>query len=156
MDIGQISFTAGTGVGKQIAQAASRSNLKRVASELGGKSPSIIFPDAKPDVAISWCVNSILLLSGQVFFASSWVYVHESIKKHVVERMKASFESMDESFGDPLHEDVEFPPLFDQGHFDQVKGFINRGKEEATLVTSGEAMFAKVCVVQRPKKVIMG
>ncbi|KAJ6012325.1 hypothetical protein N7522_002680 [Penicillium canescens] len=143
MDIDHVSFTGSAGIGKQIAQAASQSNLKRVALELGGKSPSIIFPDAKLDVVIPWCVNSILLLSGQVCFASSRVYVHESIKKHVVERMKTSFESMDESFGDPLNEDVEFPPLFSQGHFDRVKGFIDRGKEEATLVTGGEAMFAK-------------
>ncbi|KAJ6050141.1 hypothetical protein N7444_006857 [Penicillium canescens] len=143
MGIDQISFTGSVGVGKRIAQAASQSNLKRVALELGGKSPSIIFPDAKLDVAIPWCVNGVLVLSGQICFASSRVYVHESIKKQVVEQMKASFESMDKSFGDPLDEDVDFPPLVDQGHFDRVKGFIDRGKEEATLVTGGQAMFAK-------------
>ncbi|KAJ5297265.1 uncharacterized protein N7443_008158 [Penicillium atrosanguineum] len=143
MDIDQVSFTGSAFIGKQIAQAALRSNLKRVALELGGKSPSIIFPDAKLDVALSWCVNGILVLSGQVCFASSRVYVYESIKKQVVEQMKASFESVEELFGDPLDEDVEFPPLFNQGHFDRVKGFIDRGKEEATLVTGGEAMFAK-------------
>lgn len=147
MNIDQISFTGSVGVGKQIAQAASQSNLKRVALEMGGKSPSIIFPDAKLDVAIPWCVNGILVLSGQVCFASSRVYVHESIKKQVVDQMKSSFESMDKSFGDPLDEDVEFPPLVNQGHFERVKGFIDRSKEEATLVTGGQAMFSKVCIV---------
>lgn len=147
MGIDHISFTGSVGVGKQIAQAASQSNLKRVALELGGKSPSIIFPDAKLDVVIPWCVNGILVLSGQICFASSRVYVHESIKKQVIEQMKASFESMDKSFGDPLDEHVDFPPLIDQGHFDRVKAFIDRGKEEATLITGGQAMFAKVCIV---------
>ncbi|CAG7950298.1 unnamed protein product [Penicillium olsonii] len=143
MDIDQISFTGSVAGGKKVAQAASQSNLKRVALELGGKSPAIIFPDAKLDLAIPWCVNGILVLSGQVCFAGSRIYVHESIKKQVVEQMKASFESMDESFGDPLDEDVEFPPLVNQGHFERVKSFIDRGKQEATLVTGGQAMFSK-------------
>lgn len=152
MGIDQISFTGSAGAGKQIAQAASKSNLKRVALELGGKSPSIIFPDAKLEVAIPWCVNGILVLSGQVCFASSRVYVHESVKEQVVEQMKASFESMDSSFGDPLDRNVDFPPLVNQGHYDRVQRFIDRGKEEATLVTGGKAMFAKVCISQ-PQRV---
>jgi acyl-CoA reductase-like NAD-dependent aldehyde dehydrogenase len=144
MGINQISFTGSAGVGKQIAQAASQSNLKRIALELGGKSPSIIFPDAKLDMAIPWCVDGILVLSGQVCFASSRVYAHESIKKQVVEQMQASFETKLELFGDTLDRKVEFPPLVDKFHFDKVKGFIDRGKKEATLITGGNAISTKV------------
>ncbi|KAJ5124818.1 uncharacterized protein N7515_008643, partial [Penicillium bovifimosum] len=141
MGINQISFSAG--VGKQIAQAASQSNLKRITLELGGKSPSIIFPDAKLDIAIPWCVNGILVLSGQVCFASSRVYVRASIKQQVVELMQTSFEAKYELFGDPLDKEVEFPPLVDQAHFCKVKGFIDRGKKEATLITGGDAISSK-------------
>ena len=77
MDINKISFTGSVGTGCKIAQAASRSNFKRVSLEMGGKSPSIIFPDADLDETVSWCVRSILDLAGQVCFASSRVYIHE-------------------------------------------------------------------------------
>lgn len=147
MGINQISFTGSASVGKQIAQAASQSNLKRITLELGGKSPSIIFPDANLDMAIPWCVNGILVLSGQVCFASSRVYAHESIKQQVVELMQTSFEAKYELFGDTLDKEVEFPPLVDQAHFCKVKGFIDRGKNEATLITGGDALSSKVYIL---------
>lgn len=143
-DIDHISFTGSVGVGKKIAQAAAQSNLKRVSLELGGKSPSIIFPDANIDIAVQWCVQGLIGLSGQACFASSRVYVHDDIKAQVINRMKTAFESMDGCYGDSLHETTLHPPMVDRNHFDRVASFIDRGKGEATLVTGGERMFKKV------------
>lgn len=54
--IDKISFTGSVNTGKKIAQATSGSNSKRVALDLGGKSPSIIFSDANLEVAVKWCI----------------------------------------------------------------------------------------------------
>lgn len=50
--ISKISFTGSATVGRKIQEAATKSNLKRVTLELGGKSPAIVFPDAPLDVAL--------------------------------------------------------------------------------------------------------
>jgi len=50
--IAKISFTGSAFVGKKVQEAATKSNLKRVTLELGGKSPSIVFPDAPMEVAL--------------------------------------------------------------------------------------------------------
>lgn len=53
MEIRQIAFTGSTATGRRIQEAAAKSNLKRVSLELGGKSPSLIFDDAKLELAVS-------------------------------------------------------------------------------------------------------
>src|ERR1700730_14747489 len=52
MDVDKIAFTGSTETGRKIMEAAAKSNLKKVSLELGGKSPSIVCPDADLDVAI--------------------------------------------------------------------------------------------------------
>jgi aldehyde dehydrogenase (NAD+) len=51
--ISKISFTGSAAIGRKVQDAATRSNLKRVTLELGGKSPAIVFPDAPMDIAIA-------------------------------------------------------------------------------------------------------
>jgi aldehyde dehydrogenase (NAD+) len=53
MEIRKISFTGSAATGRQVQQAAARSNLKRVTLELGGKSPSLIFNDADIENAVT-------------------------------------------------------------------------------------------------------
>jgi hypothetical protein len=74
MGIRKISFTGSVGTGKKIAQMAAASNLKRVTLELGGKSPSIVFPDANMENAVRWCTQGIVTNSGQACISSSRVY----------------------------------------------------------------------------------
>ena len=54
-----MAFTGSTLVGRKIMEAASKSNLKKVTLELGGKSPSIIFDDADLDQAVRWAAFGI-------------------------------------------------------------------------------------------------
>lgn len=66
MKIAKISFTGSTGTGLKIQDAATKSNLKRVTLELGGKSPAIIFDDADLEKAIFWSIVGITAGTGQV------------------------------------------------------------------------------------------
>lgn len=146
MDIDKISFTGSLNTGKKIAQAAAASNLKRVTLELGGKSPSIVFPDANLDVAVQWSVQGITVNGGQACIASSRVYVHKDIKEEFVAGMKAAFEKItsDGSFGDPLAQSTTIPPLVDKSQYERVSSYLESGKGEATLVTGGGSLFDKV------------
>lgn len=65
LGIDLVSFTGSAAVGRQVAEAAARSNLKRVMLELGGKSPNIIFDDADLAQAIKWAELGIYANSGQ-------------------------------------------------------------------------------------------
>jgi aldehyde dehydrogenase (NAD+) len=58
--IDRVSFTGSTQIGRKVVEASSRTNLKRVTLELGGKSPSIIFDDADFEQALKWVTMGIL------------------------------------------------------------------------------------------------
>lgn len=58
--IRKVSFTGSTLVGRKIMETASKTNLKRITLELGGKSPNIIFDDADLDQTVKWSAMGIL------------------------------------------------------------------------------------------------
>ncbi|KAJ5239856.1 hypothetical protein N7468_004475 [Penicillium chermesinum] len=145
MGIDKVSFTGSTATGKKIAKAAVESNLKRVSLELGGKSPSIVFPDANLDVAVQWCTQGIVGNSGQACIASSRVYVHESIRDVFIDQMKTAFEAAKAGFGDPFSKTTTLPPLIDKLQFDRVSKFVEEGKKQSTIVTGGCALSSEGC-----------
>lgn len=147
MDIDKISFTGSIAVARKISALASGSNFKKVTLELGGKSPTIIFPDANLDIVIPWCVRSITDSSGQACVASSRVYVHDDIKDEFLARMKNQFESIHTTYGDPFDQSKRNGPLIDEAQHKRVLGYIESGKKEATLLTGGEKML-EGCFVQ--------
>lgn len=77
MDIQRVAFTGSTATGRRIAIAAAQSNLKGVGLELGGKSPSIVFPTANVEQAAAWTCLGIFFNSGQDCTAGSRIAVHE-------------------------------------------------------------------------------
>ena len=87
MDVDKIAFTGSTATGKSIVSAAATSNLKKVALELGGKSPVLVFPDADLDQAAQTCAEGIFLEFRQMGFAGSRLIVHESIEDEIVGRI---------------------------------------------------------------------
>jgi len=138
MDVDKISLTGSISTGRKIQEAATKSNLKRVTLELGGKSPSVIFPDANFEKAIFWSTMGITINAGQVCAASSRVYVHEDIAEKFIERMKAEFEKITANLGaDPQDMKSAFPPLVDQTQYNHVMKYVEGGKKDATLITGG-------------------
>lgn len=137
MDIDKIAFTGSTETGQSILQAASRSNLKPVTLELGGKSPFIVCEDANVDEAVEYAHVALFLNQGQCCAAGSRTFVHESIYDEFVE--KARDRALRRVVGDPFRKEVEQGPQIDQEQFNKILRLINAGKEEgATLVAGGE------------------
>lgn len=145
MKVNKISFTGSTVTGRKIQEMSARSNLKRITLELGGKSPAVVFNDADLQNAITWCVNGITSNTGQVCFASSRVYVQEGIYDKFAQGFRAAMEERAKTAGDPDAPNTVMGPLVDQSQFERVTGFIERGRQQGTLITGGNRIGDKVC-----------
>ena len=134
--IDKIAFTGSTATGRAVLDAA-KTNFKRVTLELGGKSPSIVMPDADLSLAIPGVANAIFFNSGQVCIAGSRLYVHRAIHDQVVEGVAAYARGM--KLGHGLAADTQMGPLVSQRQAERVEGFLTRARGEgATLLTGGE------------------
>ena len=134
-DIDMVSFTGSTRAGILVAKAAS-DTVKRVAQELGGKSPNIIFADADLDKAVSAGVTSMMGNTGQSCNAPSRMLVQSSVYQQAVEIAKQAAAQV--AVDDPMKEGWHIGPLSSRVQFDKVQGLIEKGIEEgAELVIGG-------------------
>ena len=138
MDVDGIAFTGSTRVGKQIHVMAGQSNLKRAWTELGGKSPNIVFADC-PDLdrAAQAAAGSVFFNQGESCNAPSRLLVEESIKDALVERILAQVPRYQP--GNPLEDATVMGAVVDEAQLDTVMGYIEAGKREgAKLLAGGE------------------
>jgi phenylacetaldehyde dehydrogenase len=136
---GQVDHAGSTEVGKLIAQAAGRTNLKRVSLELGGKSPNIILDDADVEAAIAGSAQGIFFNQGEVCTAASRLYIHENLFDEVVEGVSRAAEAI--KVGHGMSPDTEMGPLVSSEQFDRVTGYLKIGADEgARAVTGGNAI----------------
>jgi aldehyde dehydrogenase (NAD+) len=135
-DIAKISFTGSTLVGKTIMRNATET-LKRVTLELGGKSPTVILPDADLETAIPLAVAAGFINSGQACIAGTRILVHQDqleeasrLAKRVVENTRV---------GDPNDAATEIGPMVSQKQWERVQRYIRIGIDSgATLLAGGE------------------
>lgn len=134
-NIDKIAFTGSTEVGKLVQEAASKSNLKRVALELGGKNPCIVFADADLDLAVTCAHQGVFFNQGQCCTAASRVFVEEQIYQEFVQR---SVECAKKRLvGDPMDAKTEQGPQIDQEQFDKILALIESGKKEGARLECG-------------------
>lgn len=133
--IRMMSFTGSGPTGSKIMEKASQ-DFKRVALELGGKSPYIILDDVDIDEAAKSAVQKVVNNTGQVCTAGTRTLVPESIKDEFIKKAK---QYMDEVVvGDPNDETTTMGPIISKKQFDQVQNYIDIGtKEGANLFHGG-------------------
>ena len=133
--VDKIAFTGSTATGRAVLDAA-KTNFKRVSLELGGKSPSIVLPDADLSLAIPGVANAIFFNAGQVCIAGSRLYVHRSIRDQVVEGVVAYAKGL--KLGHGLDADTQMGPVVSARHAERVEGFLTRATAGgAELLTGG-------------------
>ena len=134
-EVDMVSFTGSTRAGTAIAAAAAPT-VKRVAQELGGKSPNIILPTANIAEAVAAGVNAVMSNTGQSCDAPTRMLVP---RDRQAEALKVAKETVDAiKVGDPRDEDTVLGPLVSKLQFDKVQRLIQAGIDEgATLVTGG-------------------
>lgn len=133
-----VSFTGSLGIGQRIMSLASKT-IKKVALELGGKNPNIIFADADLDAAIDNAVTAGFLHSGQVCSAGTRLIVeksiHDQVVKEIVRRAK------DIKLGGPASNDAETGPLISATHLNKVQEYVDKGiAEGAKLLVGGQKL----------------
>jgi betaine-aldehyde dehydrogenase len=132
--IDMISFTGDTSTGKTIMELAT-SNIKKLALELGGKSPNVLFDDANLDKAIPIIGRSIFISAGQICMAGSRLLVHESIKEEVISRLTNYAQNL--RVGNGIQESTDMGPLVSQNQLDLVDGYCDIGRLEGKIITGG-------------------
>jgi betaine-aldehyde dehydrogenase len=135
-DIRKVSLTGEVGTGKAVMSDAAQT-LKHVTLELGGKSPLIIFDDAKLDNAVSGALLANFYSSGQVCSNGTRVFVHRSVKAVFLERLVKRVNAM--RIGDPLDPATQVGPLVSEQHMHKVLSYLERGRAEGARVLTGGA-----------------
>jgi aldehyde dehydrogenase (NAD+)/betaine-aldehyde dehydrogenase len=134
--VDKVAFTGSTRTGSEIMRLCSEP-IKRLTLELGGKSPNLVFADAKLDDAIPSSVWSIYYAAGQSCEARSRVLVEKSLYDEFVARFADDAQRL--RVGDPLDAETQVGSLISTAHRDRVHGFVERGiAEGAEVVTGGE------------------
>jgi phenylacetaldehyde dehydrogenase len=140
-DVDKIAFTGSTATGRKILQAAG-GNLKKVALELGGKSPSIVLADAEMDIAIPGAANAVFFNTGQVCVAGTRLYVEKKVFDKVVAGVADIAKSM--KLGHGLDPATQIGPVVNRRQADKIKSYIDGGRKAgAEIVCGGEQVGAQ-------------
>ena len=133
-DIRKVSLTGEVGTGKAVMSDAAHT-LKHVTLELGGKSPLIIFGDAKLDNAVAGALLANFYSSGQVCSNGTRVFVHRTVKAAFLERLLKRVNAM--RIGDPMDPATQIGPLVSEQHMHKVLSYLERGRAEGARVLTG-------------------
>ncbi len=134
--IDMIAFTGDGSTGKGIARDAAPT-VKKVALELGGKSPFVLCADANMDKAIATLARFIFLTTcGQICTAPSRLLVESSVENEVCERLAQAIDGI--KVGPGLDPASQMGAITTRDQYEKILDFVERGKREATLVAGGE------------------
>jgi len=122
-DVALISVTGSTRTGAAVMRDAAES-VKRVHMELGGKAPFVVFEDADLEAAAEGAIVGAYANCGQDCTAATRLYVHESARDELLERLLAKVDAL--TVGDPMDAATDLGPLISTLHRDRVHGFVGR------------------------------
>lgn len=133
-DVDKIAFTGSTMTGRKIIEA-SAGNMKRVAVELGGKSPDIIFADADLERAVPGAGMGCFNNSGQICYAGTRLFVQRSIYDEFVERLATFSKTI--RVGDSLDPATQLGPLVSARQLSTVTSYFDIARSEGATVAAG-------------------
>ena len=133
-EVDMVSFTGSTRAGKRVAALAAES-VKRVTLELGGKSASVVLPDADMAAAVKGTLSACLLNSGQTCSAHTRMLVPESRYEEIKALLQAGIAKY--PLGISLDENSRLGPLITATQRERVTGFIQQGLQEGAELIAG-------------------
>ena len=136
-----VSFTGGLQTGRHI-MAAAAATVKKVALELGGKNPNIVFADADLEVALDYALTAVFLHSGQVCSAGARLLVQDEIHDDFVDALVDRARTI--RLGGPHDAKAETGPLISAAHRDKVAAYVAAGVAEGAVLRCGG------CSTRRP------
>jgi acyl-CoA reductase-like NAD-dependent aldehyde dehydrogenase len=136
-DVDKIAFTGGDSAGVGVYHAAA-DTLKHLSLELGGKSPNIIFADAKLPDAVNGAISGIFAASGKTCIAGSRLLVQRSVHDEIVDRLVKLAKTA--RIGDPRLADTQVGPVTSSQQRQRILDYIALAREGgAQCVLGGRA-----------------
>lgn len=135
--VDMVAFTGETETGIRVMKRAAE-GLRKVALELGGKAPNLVFADAKLDKALAGAENAIFTTCGQICTAGSRLLVEDAIYDEFLERLAANTSGL--RVGDGLDPSSQLGPVASRPQRDKVLDYVAHGKTEGTLVAGGAVL----------------
>jgi betaine-aldehyde dehydrogenase len=132
--VDMVSFTGGITTGQAIIRA-SAATVKRVAVELGGKNPNIVFADTDFETAVDNVLIAVFLHSGQVCSAGARLIVQHELADELVAEVARRAERI--RLGNGLDEGTEVGPLVSAAHRAKVEAYVASAREEGARVVAG-------------------
>ncbi len=129
-----VSFTGGLITGRTV-MANAAATVKKVALELGGKNPNIVFADADVDVALDYALTAVFLHSGQVCSAGARLIVEEAIHDSFVDALVERAQLI--RLGGPFDDKAETGPLISAAHREKVAAYVEKGIAEGAVLRCG-------------------
>jgi betaine-aldehyde dehydrogenase len=139
-DVDLVSFTGSLRTGRAL-MAAAAGTVKRVALELGGKNPNVIFADADFDTAVDFALTAVFLHSGQVCSAGARLIVEEPIHDRFVDAVVERAQRI--QLGGPFDTEAETGPLISAAHLAKVEDYVATGLKEGAVLRCGGQRPAK-------------
>ncbi|MFJ4819262.1 aldehyde dehydrogenase family protein [Streptomyces sp. NPDC088801] len=138
-DVDLVSFTGGTVSGVKVAEAAAPT-VKKVALELGGKNPNVVFADACAteegfDTAVDQALNAAFIHSGQVCSAGARLIIEESVRDRFVTELARRAEKI--RLGRGTEDGVECGPLVSEQQRAKVEMYVESALKEGAVLRSG-------------------
>jgi betaine-aldehyde dehydrogenase len=133
-DVDLISLTGGIDAGRALVRGAAV-NMKRIAMELGGKSPNIIFDDADFETAVDNALTGAFTHSGQVCSAGCRVIVQDTIADRFIEELGRRADAI--RLGGGLDETTETGALITAAHRDKVEAYVEEARADGARIVAG-------------------
>lgn len=134
--VDMVSFTGGLVTGRRI-MAAAAPTVKKVALELGGKNPNVVFADADFEAAVDYALMAIFLHSGQVCSAGARLLVEDSLHDAFVDEVVERAQRI--RLGGPFDDNARTGPLISAAHRDKVEAYVAAGIAEGAVLRCGGA-----------------
>ncbi|MDI3385521.1 aldehyde dehydrogenase family protein [Streptomyces sp. B-S-A8] len=135
-DVDLVSFTGGLHTGRHL-MATAAGTVKKVALELGGKNPNIVFADADFETAVDMALTAVFLHSGQVCSAGARLLVEDSLHDRFVDEVVRRARAI--RLGGPFDDRAQTGPLISADHLAKVEAYVERGVQEGALLRCGGA-----------------
>jgi betaine-aldehyde dehydrogenase len=132
--VDMVSFTGGLVTGRRI-MAAAAPTVKKVALELGGKNPNVVFDDADYEAAVDYALTAVFLHSGQVCSAGARLLVQDTLHDRFVDDVVARARAI--PLGGPFDERARTGPLISAAHREKVEAYVAAGIEEGAVLRCG-------------------
>lgn len=133
-DVDLVSFTGGALTGERIMKAAT-GNFKRIALELGGKNPNIIFADANLEVALDYALNAAFFHAGQVCSAGSRLLVEASIYDEFTRQLAARMAHI--KIGRGVDDGTQMGPVQSAMQHEKILSMVQMGVAEGAHLAHG-------------------